>query len=165
MLASVPSCRLRLSGRAGRSNSTSARQRCTVQSTNGWCIQLSLRLSVSKRGSEIISPRILHRLCISLPISWVGVGNTTTTETYKKYGEASYSSSHRSGQTVLSRGVNNYLSCRFRTQSEAYAGSEFVASIQLFVNRYWVNHCDLFVAYIIVGFYCIRWSFVKRLCK
>ena len=102
-----PPCLSRLSGRAGRSNFTSARQRCTVQSTNGWCIQLSLRLSVRKRGSEFISPRILHRLCTSSPY----VGRSLATQPRQRYARSTARQGtghrHRSGQPVLLRSVKN----------------------------------------------------------
>jgi hypothetical protein len=88
-----PPCLSRLSGRAGRSNFTPARQRCTVQSTNGWCIQLSLRLSVRKRGSEFDSPKIFASVVYIVPVCGSEFGNTTTTETDKKYGEVRYRTS------------------------------------------------------------------------
>ena len=102
-----PSCLSRLSGRAGRSNFTPARQRCTVQSTNGWCIQLSLRLSVSKRGSEFDSPRILHRLWYIVP--YVGRSLATQPRQRQARSTARQGTGHRnrSGQPVLSSSVKN----------------------------------------------------------
>jgi hypothetical protein len=88
-----PPCLSRLSGRAGRSNFTSARQRCTVQSTNGWCIQLSLRLSVRKSWVGVCLPQDFASVVYIVPICGSEFGNTTTTEICKKYGEVRYRTS------------------------------------------------------------------------
>ena len=68
-----PPCLSRLSGRAGRSNFTPARQRCTVQSTNGWCIQFSLRLPVRESWVGVCLPQDFASVVVHRPQMWVGV--------------------------------------------------------------------------------------------
>lgn len=102
-----PPCLSRLSGRAGRSNFTPARQRCTVQSTNGWCIQFSLRLPVRESWVGVCLPQDFASVVYIVPIRGSEFGNTITTESCKKYGEVRYRTSHRSGQPVLPRSVKN----------------------------------------------------------